>query len=616
MPAKVPQFGAFTFSESNGIYNARMREVSPAERDLTIMGRAGTSGMSILRGRRKGKTIAISGIVLKESQSEFITAIRTMAQLLMAESGGGVPTENLQFVNDEGTWIYEDAVLLNPDNLFNEEEAHMITWVPFTAIFFCPTGIARSATLTTVNFNNITSVPNTDSITIGGTVAPDTLIAITFDLVSTIDEFTFTNTTTNESITVTGLIALGIANDAVVYIDPANGEVRLNATKIAFNGIFPTFLPGSNRWQLTVAGVNNITEEQTSYDDTEKVYGDKQVSQEFTAGNEDIAQIALFLQKVEGTIDELTLYDDFSDPTIDPDKWGTSGNISVVGGRMRFGSKFAEAGTNNKTVPDPPGEPITKEAEWYQEQVSSNDAAGGTMWFSVNDGVGAAIQVHHNIVNGTMFLALTGAYGSGTKATWGERSGTMNIKQVGSDIEVRHNGILRYTIVGKTFQTDSFLIGQMNTTNTANMDIGNVKVNKTVAANTNEDLDVEIQGDAAGKPDGSAIANGTLAISASLIGLTYNEIIAAFATDPTLVVATIYHLVVKQSGGDVNNYYNVRKNTVGGYGNGTLETSSDGGLTWTNVVAEDLYFKLWTPLPSSINIDVAMSYYLSHYAAI
>lgn len=56
---------------------------------------------------------------------------------------------------------------------------------------------------------------------------------------------------------------------------------------------------------------------------------------------------------------------------------------------------------------------------------------------------------------------------------------------------------------------------------------------------------VEIQGDSAGDPDGTAITNGTsAAIATAKIGTTAEWYVFLFATPPTLTGATVYHVVL------------------------------------------------------------------------
>ena len=56
----------------------------------------------------------------------------------MAEDKGGLPVADLQFENEDGTWVYDDAIMLNPETLFPDEEPETVAWMPFTAAFFAP----------------------------------------------------------------------------------------------------------------------------------------------------------------------------------------------------------------------------------------------------------------------------------------------------------------------------------------------------------------------------------------------------------------------------------------------------------------------------------------------
>lgn len=588
--------------------------MSPAERDLTILGRAGSHGMTILRSRRKGKTVMISGIMLKSSAANLVTGIRDMEQRLMAEDKGGLPVADLQFENEDGTWVYDDAIMLNPETLFPDEEPETVAWMPFTAAFFCPTGIARSVQQTTVSFADITGTPETDSVTISGTVAPDVIIAITFDTVSTITAFTFTNTTTNEQITVDGL---SMTDNDTVYIDNEKKEVRLNTTKIAFDGIFPTFLPGLNEWQFAVAGTNNVTEEQTNYDDVEGVYGNNWISQEFTCGNESIGQIALYIRKVAGEI--LQIYDDFSSGSIQSTHWNKEGDVTVSGGRAKLNA------IGQQSV-------LTSDGKTPSGYPSGDQVTGVEFYFYWVGGGQEGIDRRCGITNGTDYIRIksehatgvsrweTGGAFSGGGSTESTSAGTVKILVESGAVKVYFNGAYRFTAKASGGMPANIyfwaLATQMPGTGPNYLLIDNVKFMAVATANT--DLNVRIETDSAGDPSGSAVINGTLTIAEADVPISFAQIIKEFATAPSLSTATVYHLVIKQTGGDADNYYEVRKYISGGYANGTLEKSADGGSTWddTTPAAQDLWFKLWTTLPSSFNVDIDISYYESHYGIV
>lgn len=602
---------------SSGVTISRMREQQGARRLLTILENANSRGVKVLGSIMKGKVIEIEGTIKGTSESDYIAKVQGFVEGMMNEMGS-IPIGDMVISNSVGTYVYEDCVLLNPEELIEMEEHYNITFNKFRAVFLATKGFARDQAVTEVSYDNITSSPYSDTITIGGNAQPEPVIAITFDLASTIDEFTFTNTTTNTSIT---LDSLSLADDDIVYIDIANKEVRKNTTKVNFSGVFPIFLPGDNDWQLAVSGSDNITEEQTSYDDVVSIYGNNWVAQSFQTGStEDITQLATFLKKID--LPALQLYDDFSSGSTPQSSHWTknSGTWDISSGQMRLrgnngtSSENTTADTNDKTGTTPAGEPLTGEVEFYMAHVGGTHGSGGNCKARITNGTDY-ISIDVLVDVNDMIVRLGGHYGSGDGSRWTASSGTISIKQVGSNIEIRHNGSLKQTLSGKSFQANTYFWGQMQTNSPGStnhyLHIDNVYFQGSSNANT--DIDVRIETDSSGDPSGTAVTDGTTTIPASSVGSSFSEIIAAFATAPSLTASTTYHLLFKQSGGDTNNYYQLRKNTAGGYASGELQTTSDGGSAWTNVTGQDLYFKLWTTLPSSINIDIVISYFKSWF---
>lgn len=122
------------------------------------------------------------------------------------------------------------------------------------------------------------------------------------------------------------------------------------------------------------------------------------------------------------------------------------------------------------------------------------------------------------------------------------------------------------------------------------------------------DLTVTIEGDDAGKPDGSAIATFTFAKAdvGSIAQLSRNN-----ASTFSLTANTKYWIVCKTTDGDGSNYYKVHKSAGGNlYTKGNSAISADSGSTWTNDFSTDLFFYLYFGgRGTTYSFDVLITYY-------
>jgi hypothetical protein len=617
MPAKNISFGNFGLTAANGVYVAEVREMSPAQRDLSILAAAGSRGVKVLRAIERAKTIEVRGLLLKDTEANFIAAARAFNQSLMNEGIGGVPAASLTIQTSDGTFLYDDAILLNPEDLFEVERSHNIVHIPFRAAFLCPKGFARSATKTT-NSYTITSTPYANSVTINGTANPEPVLTFTFTTPSTITDLTFLNTTTNEQIAVSGLTL--VAGDKVT-IDIASKTVKQNTTAVKFTGIFPSFFVGLNNYTVTFAGASNTVASQAAYDSDRQVYGSNWLSQEFQVGSTGaISQIALLLRQVSSV--NTVLYDDFSGSL---SAWTTTGTgrASVVSGKARLGAcdncSDSQCGSGaNQTITMTQNANLSAAGDGCQFDIAvfqSDNQSNSYMRGEFTDGTDY-IRVEATGVQPSNFTLTSTAYYGSLNLALGSNGGTLEIIPNGSGTDVYWNGVLKASIAAVT-KVNSYMrfYGSGTNGSTPNkFDVDNCS--RVVKSNANSDLTVEIRTDSTGVPSGTVVTNGSLTVPASSVGSgSFSEIIAAFATSPSLTASTAYHLVIRQSGGDVNNYYQVKASSTGGYASGTAENSVNSGSAWSNQT-DDLYFKVYSPAPSSFSVGLAIDHYPSHYAVV
>jgi hypothetical protein len=310
---------------------------------------------------------------------------------------------------------------------------------------------------------------------------------------------------------------------------------------------------------------------------------------------------------------EKVVYDLFSDASIDSTRWSTSGRVTEADGRLYLiaseggdQTTDATASTDNKI-----GDPIygfSADISW-----DGNRGSDSNMYIQITDGTNY-IRFSMTHTPDKTHLILGGSYGSGEVAVW-DNNGSVEVKQNGSNIEIYGQGILRYTITGDSIEANSYLyvIGGANGGGgeTIKFVLDNVYIYESIL--TNEDLNIEIQTNSGGNPSGTPVTNGSIVVPASEIGSSFAELIKEFSTEPSLTSGTTYHLVIYQDGGDLDNYYAVKINSTDVLASSNLETSTDSGSSWTQVTAKDMYFKIWSTLPSSFELELIIKYFKSFF---
>ncbi|MEK7098929.1 MAG: choice-of-anchor R domain-containing protein, partial [Patescibacteria group bacterium] len=109
------------------------------------------------------------------------------------------------------------------------------------------------------------------------------------------------------------------------------------------------------------------------------------------------------------------------------------------------------------------------------------------------------------------------------------------------------------------------------------------------------DLNVRITTDVSGRPDTSALSNGTATIARTIVGATPSWIDVPFATPPTVTNGTKYWIVLDYSANSATHHWNWRKDNTDGYAGQTGKSApnwSAGSPVWTGV-GGDLAFRVW-----------------------
>lgn len=604
------QFGSFVLGAANNVIVNVVREKSPAEMAFGLLQPARSRGVSIVSMTPKAKTIEIVGTVrVTGSINTYTDSVRDFIAAFMQQADFYIGTT-------DGLFLYEDCVCLNPQAMFREEDHFNIDFIKFRAELLAPKGVAISSNVTSHTFNNISTSPYTNQITVGGTAVPEPIITLTLDSTggAALSNLTFLNRDTNESIS----IPTAYHSDDVVVIDTAEKRVTYNTKNKRFTGLLPRFNLGTNRFKVDVATATSLHQSQETSDDVRSVYGSNQLYQRITPSTSlTVPQIDLLLKKIETAI--TSVLDTFNSGSISSSIWlttSTTGTVSVVDGKARlYAIDGSPANQNAYLIQNSNLLSAGQGCAFSVEVRQSDNSSSSTMQGEMTNGTDY-IRIRATGVQPSYFTLESSSYYGSLSASLGGSSGVLEIKQVGADIEIYWNGSLQTTITGKTTKVNSYVkfTTTGRTAGTPNIfEADNVLIYSS--SNANSDITVELRSVSANKPSASVV--GTATIRASDVATDgYTIIPVKFSTNPALSNGVSYALVVRQTGGDVNNYFSLKVNTSGGYSSGEDGYSNNAGSTWTALPGEDIWFRLYNAFPTGFNVDLGIQYPVTHHSVV
>lgn len=329
---------------------------------------------------------------------------------------------------------------------------------------------------------------------------------------------------------------------------------------------------------------------QSLHNDSQDVHGDNWVAQSFKATNNSLDKMAVFIDKVLGSA--LELYDDFNDDTKDTDKFTYTGTVTETSNEMRLRGDGGSASTNGKTDGDP-----VLGGKWFQSH--SGGGSGDSFYCEITDGTNF-IRIFHLLDVDDLEVRPSGIYGT-AKTRVNASGGSIEIKEVGSDIKITLNGVAWRTIPNVSIADNSYWRSvTAGATSSDYMNVDNLHFYQDATDLT--DLDVRIETDSSG-PSGSLLSNGTATIDDADVGESVDLVEGDFSTNPAPVVDTTYWLVLKQTGGDANNKYRVYKQNSNVYADGKVMVSTDGGSSWAEDgdAPSDMAFTLYLGYATSGN---------------
>ncbi len=213
-------------------------------------------GFRVVNTYYSQKEIEVNGVVADSSESALRATIDTMKEYLNKDE------QNLD-IDDGGTTIRYSATL---SEFSVPEEFYHITEVPFSLRFLCqPFGKTTTAVTSSAS---VTSTASSGAFNPLGSANPYPQLKwqATGTPTHPITKIIFTNSTTNNSITISSLV-IDAKNDYVI-VDTNAMTVKSSydgaaEVSIDFDGVFPSFNTNTNSYTVSVTTTNSFALKQS-----------------------------------------------------------------------------------------------------------------------------------------------------------------------------------------------------------------------------------------------------------------------------------------------------------------------------------------------------------------
>ena len=207
-------------------------------------------GFYIINTFYNQKIITISGTLTRDTIANLKASLAGMKEALNTNEA------NLDIYDGDRTLRFNATV----ESIDIPEEHYNITQVPYRISFRCqPFGTVTSSTTDTKAIDEASADPYTNTFNPVGSAPPATVLKWACDgnPTAAITQIKFTNYTTNESITVSGLVLDADGDYLVIDYDAMTVKYSVDGgaeTSIDFTGVLPSFVPGSNSYGLWITG--------------------------------------------------------------------------------------------------------------------------------------------------------------------------------------------------------------------------------------------------------------------------------------------------------------------------------------------------------------------------
>lgn len=204
------------------------------DRNLTRENLAYEQGTVVTNTQYGEKIFEVAGKITGTSQDNLEANVDTFKEL-MSRKG-----KNLDIGYGGSTRRY----IAYADDVKVDRDFYHLLHAPFSLKFVVPKGVGINPSQVTDTNLDITDASYNNTITIVGTAEPKPVITITVD--SETDLTVLELTANGDKITITQ----GFTAADVLVIDCENKKVTLNGSEIAYDGIFPSFIIGSNSYTI------------------------------------------------------------------------------------------------------------------------------------------------------------------------------------------------------------------------------------------------------------------------------------------------------------------------------------------------------------------------------
>lgn len=237
-------FNTYSLQNSGIVTQVLLQDNTP-ERDIDSFNIPRDDGRSYVGDYWRRKTISIRGVVSKDTNSILESTLDDMKRYL------GVPNSELD-IKIDGTIRRYIATLSNGDRMFARRRGYHVTTCPFDLQFTCLEPFGKSTEYEATTYFDKTDLSFTENVINSGTVTGKPYLAINITAASAITEISFTNNTTEETITITRSFSAG----EYLAIDCEEKTVKVNGVAVDYDGIFPDIAIGTNSYSVDFTGTS------------------------------------------------------------------------------------------------------------------------------------------------------------------------------------------------------------------------------------------------------------------------------------------------------------------------------------------------------------------------
>ena len=249
MSVKNITFNSFDLQDSNFRTKDIIYRNTP-EKTIDLIPKSRRDGFDLVDTYYESKEITVAGTLTRDTEANLKISLDLMKAALHTDES------NLD-ISDGGTTM---RFVASVKSINIPEEHYHITQLPYEIVFIAqPFMKAITTTSDSKTITDASSSPYTNTFDPAGSIGPTPILKWVCSGAPTaaITQIVFSNTTTEESITVPSLVL--DADGDYLEIDCEAMTVKRSydggaGVEIDFTGVFPSFKSGSNSYAVTITG--------------------------------------------------------------------------------------------------------------------------------------------------------------------------------------------------------------------------------------------------------------------------------------------------------------------------------------------------------------------------